>query len=142
MKAVFTSPRFWAAILVIIFVLLATYVPAIAAKIDQTAVISAVIALVSFIAAESIEPKPSYALIFGSIKFWALVVSLVFIFIRAFVIGFPISEDMIQALIATLGVTSIGVTYRSAGETLPAATLQPVAQAPPTMPPTMNPPQG
>jgi hypothetical protein len=116
MKNILTSPRFWAALLAIVFVLLGTYAPVIAAHVDQTAITTAVIALVAFIAAASIEPGGSYVGLFRSIKFWSLVVSLVFIFVRAFVPGFPINETLIQDLILTLGITSVGVTYRAIGE--------------------------
>jgi uncharacterized membrane protein len=112
------SPRFWAAILAIVFMLMGMYVPAVSAKLDQAAVTSAVIALVAFIAAESVSNQPSYMAIFGSVKFWSLVISLIFIFVRAFVPAFPISEGLLQELITALGVMSIGVSYRPIGETL------------------------
>jgi hypothetical protein len=111
------SPRFWAAFLVLVFVLLGTYVPGVAAKLDQTAIASAVVALVAFIAAASVGGQPSYIDIFGSLKFWSLVLSLAFIFIKAFWPSFPIGEATLQELIAALGVASIGVSYRPVGET-------------------------
>lgn len=112
------SPRFWAAILMIVFVVLGTFVPAVMAKIDQTAVTNAVVALVVFISAETIAGAPSYMAIFGKVRFWSLVVSLGFIFVRALIPAFPISEELLQGLIATLGAASIGTSYRMIGETL------------------------
>jgi hypothetical protein len=111
------SPRFWAVVLAIVFVVLTTYVPAVAAKIDQTAVINVVIAIVAFIAAESLQPGPIYAAIFGSLRFWSLLVSLAFIFLKAFVPTFPLNEDMIQALVAAFSVGSIGAAIRPVGQT-------------------------
>jgi hypothetical protein len=118
-KEILKSPRFWAAMLMIAFVLVATYAPTVAAKLDQTTIISAVIALVAFIAAASVGAGPSYMNIFGSLKFWSLVLSLVFIFVRAFVPTFPISEELIQALVITLGAGSVGTSWRPVGQVSP-----------------------
>jgi len=135
-KEIPKSPRFWAAMLMIVFVIVATYAPAVAAKLDETTVISAVIALVAFIAAETVAAGPSYMNIFGSVKFWTLVISLIFIFVRAFVPTFPISEDLIQALVLTLGAGSIGTSYR------PVGTVSPLVPTMPVEPVTIAPPAG
>ncbi len=115
MKTVLGSPRFWAAILAIVFVIFGTYLPAASSKLSQADVTSAVIALAAFIAAVSATGQPSGKELFSSLRFWALVTSLIFIFIRAFVPGFIISETLIQDLIATLGTVSIGASYRPIG---------------------------
>jgi hypothetical protein len=134
-KEIGRSPRFWAAMLMIVFVIVATYAPAVAAKLDATTIISTVIALVAFIAAETVAPGPSYMNIFGSLKFWSLVLSLIFIFVRAFVPAFPISEDLIQALVLTLGAGSIGTSYRPVGQVSPLVVTMPVDPAtPPSLP--------
>ena len=109
------SPRFWAAILAVLFVLLGAFIPAAMSKLDQAAITAAVVALVAFIAADSAAGKPTYARIFTTPRFWALVVSLAFIFVRAFMPGFLIDEKLIQELIGAMGVTSVGVSYRPVG---------------------------
>jgi uncharacterized membrane protein len=124
-KEIGKSPRFWAAMLMIVFVIVATYAPAVAAKLDETTIISTVIALVAFIAAETVGCGPSYMAIFGSVKFWALVISLIFIFVRAFVPTFPVSEDLIQGLVLTLGAGSVGTSYRPVGQVSPMIVTMP-----------------
>lgn len=115
LRDILISPRVWAAFLVIVFVLLRTFVPAIANRVAEQDVTNAVIALVAFIAASSIGAAPSWVNLIGTVKFWSLIVSLTFVFVRAFAPGFPIGEDLVQALVLALGVTSVGVTYRSVG---------------------------
>jgi uncharacterized membrane protein len=130
-KEILKSPRFWAALLAILFVILSATVPAIAAKLDKTAITEAVVALVIFIAAASVGNQPSYINIFGSFRFWSLLASLVFIFLRAFLPSLPISEELVQVLIGTLGTASVGVSYRPVGTTLLTPTQTPPAKADP-----------
>jgi uncharacterized membrane protein len=113
------SPRFWAAVLIVVFVILQTSVPAIAQKIDQKALTSSVIALVSFIAAATVSNVPTGANLFGQLKFWSLIASLAFVFIKAFVPSFVLTEDVIQALIASLGAVSFTYSYRPVNTSLP-----------------------
>jgi hypothetical protein len=110
------SPRFWAAILAITFILLKVYAPIL--KINEVDLTSAVIALVAFIAAASVSSAPSYLDILKSLRFWSLIVSLMFVFIRTFWAACPLSEADVQMLVVALGAGSIGVSYRPIGETL------------------------
>jgi len=117
LKNVLSSSRFWAALLAIVFVLLIAYVPAIASKLNEADVVTGVIALAAFIVAESAAGAGVGWAIFGKPRFWAVVVSFVFIFVRAFVPGFVLSEQLLQDLIAAIGAASIGVSYRPIGTT-------------------------
>jgi len=118
MSKILGSSRVWAAFLAIVFVLLAFYLPVFTSKLDQVAITSAVIAFVLFIVAETVAGAGKGWAIFKQFKFWALLISLVFIFIRAFVPGFPVTEDLIQIFIAAIGSTSVSLAYRPIGETL------------------------
>jgi len=115
MSKIFGSTRVWAAILAIVFVTLYALLPGLTANISQVDVTTAVIALALFIVAETSAGANVGWAIFGKPRFWALVVSLAFIFIRAFVPGFFLSETSIQELIAAIGAASIGVSYRPIG---------------------------
>jgi hypothetical protein len=118
-KNILGSPRFWAALLAIVFVLLGAYAPKAIANLDQVALTAAVTALILFIASESVAEPPTGLGIFGKVRFWALVVSLAFVFIKAFMPAFPLTEAMIQALVSTLGVAAFGMTYRAIGAPKP-----------------------
>jgi len=109
------SSRVWAAFLAIVFVLLGAFLPAFSNQIDQVAVTSAVIALALFIVAESVAGASVGWALLTKPRFWALVISLTFIFVKAFVPGFVLTEDLIQEFIAALGAASIGVSYRPIG---------------------------
>jgi len=115
MNKILGSSRVWAALLAIVFVMLYALMPELAANLSQVDVTSAVIALALFIVAETATGGGVGWAIFGQPRFWALVVSLVFIFVRAFVPGFFLSETSIQELIAAIGAASIGVSYRPIG---------------------------
>jgi hypothetical protein len=105
------SPRFWALIIALAFILLKAFVPVIPLNEDE--VTAAVIALVGFIAAVSVNPAPTvWAELLKSGKFWALLASLVFIFVRAFAPAFPLSEAQVLAIIVALTGVSIGTSYR------------------------------
>jgi hypothetical protein len=115
MLKILGSSRVWAAFLAIVFVLLTAYVPVIATKLDQTAVIGAVVALASFIVAESVAGQSVGWAILKQFKFWALFASLGFIFVRAFVPNFLVSESLVQDLITAIGAASVGLSYRPIG---------------------------
>jgi hypothetical protein len=114
---IFGSSRVWAALLAIVFVVVYALVPDLSAKISEVDVTSGVIAIALFIVAETSTGAGVGWAIFGKPRFWALVVSLGFIFIRAFVPGFFLSETSIQELIAAIGAASIGISYRPVGTT-------------------------
>jgi len=115
MFKIITSSRVWAALIAIVFVILATYVPGIAAKLSQTDVVSGVIAIAAFFVAESVAGQSAGWGIFLKPRFWAVIFSLAFVFIRAFVPGFVISESMVQELVAAIGAASLGISYRPIG---------------------------
>lgn len=117
MSKILGSSRVWASFLAICFVLLAFYLPVLSDKLDQAAITSALTAFVLFIVAETVAGAGKGWAIFKQFKFWALLTSLAFIFIRAFVPGFPVSEDLIQIFIAAIGSTSVSLAYRPIGTT-------------------------
>jgi len=117
LSKIFGSSRVWAALLAIVFVTLYALMPALSANISEVDVTSAVIALALFIVAETATGASVGWAIFAKPRFWALIVSLAFIFVRAFVPGFFLSETSIQELIAAIGAASIGVSYRPIGVT-------------------------
>lgn len=105
------SPRFWALFLALVF--LVTKVFWVTMPLDESAVTGAVVALVAFIASVSASSSPTvWSQLFKEFKFWTLVVSLVFVFIRAFWPAFPLTEEQVLTLIGALSATSIGVSYR------------------------------
>jgi hypothetical protein len=114
---IFGSSRVWAALLAIVFIVLYALMPGLPPNLSQGDVTSAVIALALFIVAETVTGGSVGWAIFVKPRFWALVVSLAFIFIRAFVPGFFLSETSIQELIAAIGAASVGVSYRPIGVT-------------------------
>ena len=117
MKIVLGSSRFWAALLAIVFVLMANFLPVIASKLSEADVVAGVVALAAFILAESAVGAGVGWAILAKPRFWAVVVSFLFIFIRAFVPWFILSEAQIQELITAIGVASVGVSYRPLGTT-------------------------
>jgi len=115
LKSVLGSSRFWAALLAIVFVLMSAYVPSVAAKLSEGDVVAGVVALAAFILAESAVGAGVGWAILAKPRFWAVVVSFAFIFVRAFVPGFILSESQIQELITAIGAASVGISYRPIG---------------------------
>jgi hypothetical protein len=110
-KNILGSPRFYALIIALAFIVAKAAWPAI--PLDETEVIGAVGALVVFIASVSVQQGPTvWAELFGSGKFWALLTSLTFIFIRAFWAACPFTEEQILAIIVTASGVSLGTSYR------------------------------
>lgn len=105
------SPRFWALIIAIAFILVKAFVPNL--PLNEEEITGAVIALVGFIASVSVSPTPTvWGKLFSDFKFWALVANLVFIFLRAFAPNFPLTIDQVLTIISALAGTSVGVAYR------------------------------
>jgi hypothetical protein len=110
------SPRFWAALLALVFIVAKAINPG--WPLNEEEVVAAVTALVGFIFAVSATGTPTvWKELFTSFRFWALVASLTFIFVRAFAPSFPISEQQILAIIAILGGTSVSISYRPVNAT-------------------------
>lgn len=105
------SPRFWATLIALAFIFVKAFVPTV--PLSEEEITAAVIALVGFVAAASVGGSPTVWLeMLKSGKFWLLVASLAFIFIRAYAPAFPFSEDQIVAIILALTGASVGTAYR------------------------------
>jgi hypothetical protein len=105
------SPRFWATLIALAFIITKALVPTI--PLDEGQITAAVVALVAFIVSVSVQGSPTVWLdLLKSGKFWALLASLTFIFIRAFAPAFPLTEEQVLAVILALSGVSVGTSYR------------------------------
>ena len=109
------STRFWAALLAVVFVVLTFYLPAFTARLNEADVVTGVVAIALFIVAESVAGAGVGWSILAKPRFWALAVSFTFLFVKAFAPTFILTEAQIQELIASIGVASVGVSYRPIG---------------------------
>jgi hypothetical protein len=110
-KDILGSPRFWALVIGLAFVFLKAFMPTL--PLDETQVATAVTALVVFIVSVSVAGSPTVWMeLLKSGKFWLLVTSLVFIFIRALWPAFPLTEEQVIAIIVALSGVSVGMSYR------------------------------
>jgi hypothetical protein len=109
-KLILGSPRFWALLIaLVLFVINGFKVIAL----DETALTSATVALVAFIISVSATGTPTiWVELLKSLRFWALLVSLAFVFVRSFWPTFPLTEDQILGIITALSGASIGISYR------------------------------
>lgn len=109
-KNVLGSPR---TIALLIVVIVLAVLSIFGAKLNQDEVITATIAFVGFILSVAATGTPTvWAQLFGSFRFWSLLISLAFIFLRAFVPGFPLTENVVLTLVSVLTGASISFSYR------------------------------
>jgi hypothetical protein len=119
---ILTSPRVWA--IVLSAIIMAVPIFWVAAPYNTTDALNALAALMFFVVSASVGPEPSYINLFGQTKFWTLVVSLVFVFVKAFSPSLAIMETQILTMIGVLGSLSVGTAYRPLNTTL----LTPIEQ--------------
>jgi len=62
--------------------------------------------------------NPKLKLLLASRKFWALIVGLVLILIKAFRPDFPLTEDQLVPLVALLVTFILGVAIEDAGHSI------------------------
>lgn len=113
-KLILGSPRFWALLIALILFVINGFK---VITLDETALTAATVALVAFIISVSATGTPTVWMeLFKSLRFWALLVSLTFVFIRSFWPAFPLTEEQILGIITALSGASIGVSYRPINE--------------------------
>jgi hypothetical protein len=100
------SSSFWAAILTVAFLIVGAYVPN--SPITESQVGAALLPLAAFVFGDAKRPINT---LLKSRRFWALVASLAFVFVKAFVPDFPLTEEQLIGLTATLGALILGSTF-------------------------------
>lgn len=97
---IWTNGKFWAAIVALVVIVIANFIPGFA--LDQDAVVAAVVIVASYAVGVLRDPgDPSWKGVLKSRKFWAAVVGMILPFLDAFKISLPygITPDILIELI-------------------------------------------
>ena len=112
MQIIWISRKFWAALISLLMVMAAAWLPGLpdlATPLTELAVLSA-----AYICGTAVEGKPSAGLtdtlrgLLRSRKFWGAVSGLALILIRALLPGFPLADEQLSAIILTLSAYIFG----------------------------------
>jgi len=110
---------FWAALTGLAFVLLRAALPGF--PLDQDQVAEVLFVLASFIAAEAVEnaggrPKLDVSAVLRSRKFWAALVGIAFVLLRAVWPNFPLDEAAVEQLVWLVMAYVLGVGVSDVGQ--------------------------
>ncbi len=112
MQTILISRKFWAALISLLLVATAAYLPGLpdlAAPLIDLAVLTA-----AYICGTAVEGKPSIPPadtlrgLLRSRKFWGALAGLVVILLRGFVPDFPLADEQVSAIILTLSAYILG----------------------------------
>lgn len=110
MKLLLLSRKFWAAIFLLVAVVISTFSAGFELDADQVA--GLVVIIVTYIIGVAVDPGPGgWRGVVQSRKFWAAVVGLVLIFLKAFSIALPfgLTGEHLVAICVTIGAFISGV---------------------------------
>lgn len=108
MKDLLQSRKFWTLVVALVILLVGVYVSQVEA-INQGAVVSLVIVLVSYILGVAVDPGTGWRGVLQSRKFWAALIGLVVIILSAFDVVLPIPPDNLIAIAVIFGGYIAGV---------------------------------
>jgi len=110
MKGLLTSRKFWAAVLMVIVVVLSAMVPSFEMDTEHAAGLAVVV--VSYLVGVAVDPGPGdWRGVIKSRKFWAATVGFVILFLDGFGIGLPmgLSAEQLVLIAVTIGGYIAGV---------------------------------
>jgi uncharacterized membrane protein len=110
MKTIFTSRKFWAAIIGLVLVIVAAWLPSF--NLDREALVGFVVITASYIVGVAVDPGPGgWRGVLQSRKFWAATVGAALIILHASGVKLPfeLSADQLTAICVTIGGYIAGV---------------------------------
>jgi hypothetical protein len=122
MAGLATSRKFWGAVIALIVIVIASFVPAF--DLDQEKVISLAVIVVSYLVGTAIDPGPGgWKGVILSRKFWAATIGLIVVFLDAFhvIIPFQLSTEQLVSFVLVVAGYITGVAIEQPRKPVPKA---------------------